>query len=419
KFDIQFVPGNSQICCLAHVINLVVQKILAVLNEADDPAVIDYYLPNKDLPFHYVPEDDPNLRDLENEEFTPAPNADDEEDAEVEVMTDLAAELASLSPLQKLRLTATKICASPQRRLRFKRVAASIYKDEINKSSGRKLSTLMIVRDVKHRWNYTKAMISRALLLRKYVFNTGTTLSNVGQIFTQVTLQMSKSSTPTLPWVLPMYEHMLKHLQATRDDGKILQPLRVAAAAGLDKLNVYYEKARGCQFNVIATILHPSLGLAWFGRLNDEKERQNKAVILFEHAFESYKKTYDDERAAQRTAAANSHPHARPALSFLNDVCMLGPEDDDDEGLPTDAIGELTLFWAAYRTHGRGDRDRPLSWWKVCVFPLPSSTLDPHSAVGIRAPLPDYFADGAGLFGDSRYQRLRRAALLTLASFVP
>ncbi|KAJ7813036.1 hypothetical protein B0H14DRAFT_2605350 [Mycena olivaceomarginata] len=69
KFDIQFVPENSQIRCFAHVVNLVVQKILATLNEADDPQMVDYYLPNKDLPFHYDPDNDPDLRDLENETF--------------------------------------------------------------------------------------------------------------------------------------------------------------------------------------------------------------------------------------------------------------------------------------------------------------------------------------------------------------
>ncbi|KAJ7138608.1 hypothetical protein C8R46DRAFT_922078, partial [Mycena filopes] len=257
------------------------------------------------------------------------------------------------------------------------------------------------------RWVIERAEL-RPLLLSEAQWKLLEALGGILKIFTQVTLQMSKSSTPTLPWVLPMYEHMLKHLQATRDDGKLLQPLRVAATAGLDKLNIYYEKARGCQFNVIATSI-----------LNDEKERQNKAVILFEHAFESYKKTYDDERAAQRTAAANSHPHARPSLSFLDDVCMLGPEDDDDAVLPTDAIGELTLFWAAYRTHGRGDRDRPLSWWKVFVYPLPSSTLDPHSVAGIRTPLPHHFTNGARLFGDSRDQCLCGAPLLTITASVP
>ncbi|KAJ6566505.1 hypothetical protein B0H19DRAFT_711354 [Mycena capillaripes] len=255
-------------------------------------------------------------------------------------MTGMAAELQSLRPLQKLRLTATKICSSPQRRLRFKRIAASIYKEDINKSSGRKLSTLMVVRDVKHRWKFTEAMISRALLLRKAIdrwviereelrplllsedmWKLLEALGGILKIFTQVTLQMSKSSTPTLRWVLPMYEHMLKHLMANRDDENMLQTLRVAAAAGLDKLNAYYKKARGCQFNVIATLLHPSLGLPWFGKLNIDKDQQNKATILFTDAFGSYKKIYDDEQAAQRAAAANSRPRTRPGSSFLDDVC--------------------------------------------------------------------------------------------------
>jgi hypothetical protein len=73
------------------------------------------------------------------------------------------------------------------------------------------------------------------------------------QIFTKVTLQMSRSSTPTLPWVLPMYEGMLKHLRAWIADETVLESVRMAATAGLTKLETYYVKARGCQFNVIAT----------------------------------------------------------------------------------------------------------------------------------------------------------------------
>ncbi|KAJ7933498.1 hypothetical protein B0H13DRAFT_1502257, partial [Mycena leptocephala] len=58
KFDIQFVPENSQIRRLAHVVNLVVQKLLAALGEAQDPAVEDTYRATKDLLFHYNPDDD-------------------------------------------------------------------------------------------------------------------------------------------------------------------------------------------------------------------------------------------------------------------------------------------------------------------------------------------------------------------------
>ncbi|KAJ7845222.1 hypothetical protein B0H14DRAFT_2358217 [Mycena olivaceomarginata] len=130
----------------------------------------------------------------------------------------------------------------------------------------------MVIRDVKHRWNYTEAMISRALVLQNAIqrwvlerdelhplvlsddhWKLLEALRESLKVFTKVTLQMSKSSTPTLPWVLPMYEKMLVHLRSTRDDEKILRPLRVAVSAGLEKLETYYSKARACQFNVIAT----------------------------------------------------------------------------------------------------------------------------------------------------------------------
>ncbi|KAJ7787943.1 hypothetical protein B0H14DRAFT_3162898, partial [Mycena olivaceomarginata] len=170
---------------------------------------------------------------------------------------------------ESLRLTTTKICASPQRRKRFKSIAAALYKDEKEKS-GRKTASLMVIRDVKHRWNFTEAMITRALKLRKAIHRwvierdellplrleekDWTFLESLGQIlqvFTKVMLEMSKSTTPTLPFVIPMYEKMLKHLHATREDENVLQPLCVAVSAGLEKLNTYYEKARACQFNVI------------------------------------------------------------------------------------------------------------------------------------------------------------------------
>lgn len=69
---------DRHIWCLAHVINLVVQAILAGLNEADpmydDP--IDelrnddqnnYYLQNKDTPIHYDASSDPAQAELEAE----------------------------------------------------------------------------------------------------------------------------------------------------------------------------------------------------------------------------------------------------------------------------------------------------------------------------------------------------------------
>ena len=53
RYGVQFSPENGRIRCIAHVINLIVQKILSTLSAADDPAVVDYYdLYNKHLPAH-------------------------------------------------------------------------------------------------------------------------------------------------------------------------------------------------------------------------------------------------------------------------------------------------------------------------------------------------------------------------------
>ncbi|KAJ7178861.1 hypothetical protein C8R43DRAFT_871631 [Mycena crocata] len=353
NFDIHWAPENSQIRCLAHVVNLVVQKLLAALEEAIDPDVEDYYLPNKDLPFHYDPADDADLAALENEQFQKEHEKTTDEDAEVPLMTALAPEFEDLTALGK---------------------ASAIYKEELA-PSGKPLCTLMVIRDVKHRWNYTEAMITRGRMLRKVCainkwvidreelrplllsskeWELLEKLGDILQIFTQVTLQMSRAKTPTLPWVLPMYEHMLKNLKAHRDDDLLLASLRTAASAGLEKLETYYQKAKGCQFNVVATMLHPYLGYSWFKKMGPE--RANNAKVLFEFVFESYKKTH-----ATLPVQTKKTPLAKTSSSFLDDVSMLDVEEDDSA--PQES--EFERFYVACRTRGRGEPNNPLAWWKV------------------------------------------------------
>ncbi|KAF7372111.1 Eukaryotic translation initiation factor 3 [Mycena venus] len=168
KFDIQFAPDNSQIRCIAHVVNLVVQKLLAAFNEAADPDNDDYYIPNKDEPFHYNVDDDPVQLALENEPIPVDDDAVDEarvDDADAALLGELAEEFADLTPLNKLRLITTKICSSPQRRHAFRLIAEDKYGNTMH-APNRRLASLLPVRDVKHRWNYTEAMIARARLLR-------------------------------------------------------------------------------------------------------------------------------------------------------------------------------------------------------------------------------------------------------------
>ncbi|KAJ7302280.1 hypothetical protein DFH08DRAFT_978006 [Mycena albidolilacea] len=108
NFDIQFAPDNSQSHCIAHVVNLVVQKLLVAFNKAADPDNNDYYVPNKDEPFYYNVDDDPVHYALENEPIPVDNDAVDEawvDHADAALLGELAEEFADLTPLNKLRLT--------------------------------------------------------------------------------------------------------------------------------------------------------------------------------------------------------------------------------------------------------------------------------------------------------------------------
>ena len=61
QYKIPFETKNAQIRCLAHVVNLTVQKILSTLDEADDPKKNDYFILNKFMEVHYNPDEDEDL----------------------------------------------------------------------------------------------------------------------------------------------------------------------------------------------------------------------------------------------------------------------------------------------------------------------------------------------------------------------
>ena len=72
KYGVNFHEENAQIQCIAHIVNLIIQALLTSLNKAEDPDIDDYYIPNKHLPFHYDPDDDDEVQQMEaeDEEFT-------------------------------------------------------------------------------------------------------------------------------------------------------------------------------------------------------------------------------------------------------------------------------------------------------------------------------------------------------------
>ncbi|KAF5366557.1 hypothetical protein D9758_009004 [Tetrapyrgos nigripes] len=139
------------------------QAILKVLDEAESPDDVDYYLLHKDLPIHDEDEDE----DLKAMEMEQDDNDDSGDGAEVE--TSDIKDARSASPLKQLRIITTKIVSSPQRQSSFRKIARSVYSMEVVNDKGTPKSKLMVIRDVRTRWNSTHAMIQRARVLQSAI----------------------------------------------------------------------------------------------------------------------------------------------------------------------------------------------------------------------------------------------------------
>lgn len=97
---------NLHIRCVCHVVNLVVQAILAALGEADDPDEVDYYTLTKEQPLHLDIDADPDQIELDSEEFQ---DEDDETTPEENIMLEEEEKLkATESPLSKVHISLVK-----------------------------------------------------------------------------------------------------------------------------------------------------------------------------------------------------------------------------------------------------------------------------------------------------------------------
>jgi hypothetical protein len=116
------IPESTtlQICCTCHVVNLVVQDILAAIGEADDLDDIDYYSLHKEQPFHLDIDVDSDQVAMDNKEFQ-----DDTEESN-------KPETISMEEEEKLKATASplsKVCISVQLATQFTNVtfAVTVY----------------------------------------------------------------------------------------------------------------------------------------------------------------------------------------------------------------------------------------------------------------------------------------------------
>ncbi|KAJ6589272.1 hypothetical protein B0H19DRAFT_1058306 [Mycena capillaripes] len=103
----------------------------------------------------------------------------------------------------------------------------------------------------------------------------------------------------------------------------------------------YYDKAKSCQCNVIATI---------------GPDRAAYAKTLFEHVFARYQATHKQYVSPHTEKAAS---RATTGRSFFDDVAMI---DVDDEPDPVPQKPEYKQFYSTGKTHGKGDINTPLAW---------------------------------------------------------
>jgi hypothetical protein len=172
------------------VVNLVVQKMLSVAKEVDDPDFQDYYENlNKQFPVHYDLDGDEELRDFENEEDSgsKAQKIDlgdglvDQECGEQDHFSEMGTiEKVSLTRsilssfgllnCSQLRTAVVKIVSTPGRHQLFREKARQYYSLATRHSKKgviTQVATLMPMQDVLTHWNSTHAMIKRAHILRK------------------------------------------------------------------------------------------------------------------------------------------------------------------------------------------------------------------------------------------------------------
>jgi hypothetical protein len=157
---------------------------------------------------------------------------------------------------------------------------------------------------------------------------------------------MSQNKVPTIPFVLPLYHKMEKHLEAISTDLGVTFKVQYAVEKGLEKLRKYsvpakvhysYILATGMFLYFIypvilifcATVLHPCLRSHWFASTaqSDDEDARKQAVETAEVIFRYVAERYCHKTSTPPLAAPTIPP--KPAMtkpvakipSFLTSAC--------------------------------------------------------------------------------------------------
>ncbi|KAL4262261.1 Zinc finger BED domain-containing [Pleurotus pulmonarius] len=396
KLEVTLNVAQMQIGCAAHVVNLACQDILHGVGSAPSTADTDLYEASRGFPLIYDPSEDHDVVEEERRATQESIIDDSDEENDWEMVEGDNASGVSVggrtsvkkrTPIHKLHDIVIFILRSEVRRSRMRRLICQLCDDDCKH--------LTLIKSMPIRWNTSYAEMKRGLLLRPAINHfvdqldrnltgkkkqTATKMkqsfylspsdwdmlqqtANILSEFNEATIELSKSSEPTICKVLPVYKSIETHLKTHINKLKETEDtynIRGGLEAGLAKLNKHSQKAVESDYILLGAALHPLIRIRWlknnWGHIEAERAKE-----LLKGLFEDYTTVTPASEAAPSRASSTSSSTA----SFFDCAITEGSDAEDIVNL----LNELELYYSGAYPCSRNMN--VLKWWKTYehVFP--------------------------------------------------
>ncbi|KAF5358783.1 hypothetical protein D9758_008530 [Tetrapyrgos nigripes] len=285
--DVEFSAEGNCICCFPHVVNIAVKTGLSRLTYSDQPQGFD---------------DADGVTEVEIQEFLPThPNDDIPADYRAALQTDL---------VSKVRKLVNACQASGKRRANLHKIIIEIREADLKKKEEEGIQitdemeedvikVVVLLRDVDTCWSSIYLMINRlldlyeavqkfaqldeneeirSLLLSQAELHVLKDIQLYLKTFHLIQELVSGQKTPTISFVLPLYEQLIANLKTL----KIVIPrLSHMIESSLEKLYEYVDKARSTHMYAFALVINPTSKMRWIEQQWSAQDASNaKSAIL-------------------------------------------------------------------------------------------------------------------------------------------